>query len=194
MFEATESLRMATETAVFAHRLQFRKNGVTPYIVHPANVAQLVSIYDPGNYNAMIVAWFHDVLEDCGQEGRELFGAFIIDAPMHHTDKTIIYNAVEALTKNDNIVGRTPKWEDCIHRLFDSNTPRIARIVKICDRMDNLMDMNGFTDGFKRIYHTETDMLLEAFINEKTHGHMMTNEMAAFRDLERISNKVFSNL
>lgn len=39
------SIRIASEDAAVAHRHQFRKDGSTPYVVHPARVAMFVSHY-----------------------------------------------------------------------------------------------------------------------------------------------------
>ena len=190
MFNHIESMRMATRVAVVAHRNQLRKNGTTPYIVHPANVAQLVTFYDPANYNGVIIAWMHDVLEDCGREGNELFWEFMHTASMRPEDLIIVHDSVGALTKNDNLHPREAKWDDCLARLFDPETPRVALLVKFCDRMDNLMDMDSFTTGFKRIYQRETDQ----FINMVDHYPLSAPERSAFDDLVKVRDEVFRNI
>lgn len=54
-------LEIARQIAIEAHKGQFRRDGVTPYITHPEAVANAVSDA------AKPVAWLHDVLEDCPQ-------------------------------------------------------------------------------------------------------------------------------
>lgn len=53
----------AIETAARMHGNQFRRNGITPYIVHPITVAWMVSEYTD-NENTIIAALFHDLIED----------------------------------------------------------------------------------------------------------------------------------
>lgn len=59
----------AIEVAARMHGNQFRRNGITPYIVHPITVAWMVSEYTD-NENTIIAALFHDLIEDV--EGYEL--------------------------------------------------------------------------------------------------------------------------
>ena len=159
-----EAIRLAAHAATIAHRNQKRKNERTPYIVHPATVSQLVLLYDNECYLGVISAWMHDVLEDCGEEGERIFNELIVDLRMKNLltndESHQVMDAVEALTKNDNIHPRSAKMADCVDRLVDPSTPRFAVLVKICDRIDNLMDMDGFKPGFVRIYMSETDQLI----------------------------------
>lgn len=53
----------AIEIAAKQHGEQKRRNGVTPYIVHPFTVAWMVSEYTD-NENTIIAALLHDVVED----------------------------------------------------------------------------------------------------------------------------------
>jgi len=53
------NVQRAEEIATKAHEGTFRRDGVTPYIVHPRAVAAMVDTEEE-----KIVAWLHDVLED----------------------------------------------------------------------------------------------------------------------------------
>ena len=154
------SIKIAAEAAALAHDGQYRKHSQVPYIAHPARVAQLVRMYNPNAHHGVITAWLHDVVEDCGEAGANIFEDAIDSMPLERVEKSAIINAVGALTKNDNIHPRSAKNTDCAFRLVSSRTPRFAVLVKICDRIDNLMDMDGFERGFVRLYLAETGILI----------------------------------
>ena len=155
-----QSIKIAAEAAALAHEGQYRKHSQVPYIAHPARVAQLVRMYNPNANYGVITAWLHDVVEDCGEKGANIFEDAVDSMPLEVSEKVAIINAVGALTKNDDIHPRAAKNTDCAFRLIHESTPRFAVLVKICDRIDNLMDMNGFESGFVRMYLGETGILM----------------------------------
>ena len=104
----------AKALAYRAHAGQVDKAG-RPYIEHVARVAARVAD-DP---EAEAVAWLHDVLEDCEDEGESLCGAF----PLR------IYGAVSALT-------RWP-WLSPDDYYTRVRCDRIALRVKLADIADN---------------------------------------------------------
>jgi (p)ppGpp synthase/HD superfamily hydrolase len=159
-FKYMRSIKIAADAAALAHDGQYRKHSNVPYIVHPARVAQLVRMYNPTAQYGVITAWLHDVVEDCGSEGSKIFEAAVDNMPLEVAEKVAIINAVGALTKNDNIHPRAAKNTDFAFRLIHEKTPRFAVLVKICDRIDNLMDMDGFERGFVRLYLAETGILM----------------------------------
>lgn len=59
--------KLATEF----HSGQFRKDGLTPYIVHPKAVAEFLEACDAHD-DVIAAAWGHDILEDCGDKIAEL--------------------------------------------------------------------------------------------------------------------------
>jgi len=56
------AIQSASRIAAQAHAGMTRKDGTTPYIVHPARVAALVG-HCGGNHMAIISAWLHDIFE-----------------------------------------------------------------------------------------------------------------------------------
>jgi len=56
--QLSQQILLARAIAHLAHRGQFRRDGLTPYITHPAAVAAMV----PEEFQP--VAWLHDVIED----------------------------------------------------------------------------------------------------------------------------------
>lgn len=109
----------ARETAAIAHRGQYRRDGVTPYLEHPAMVARRVAD-DPV---AASVAWLHDVLEDTDQTAEELLRNGI---PVEVVDRVVL------LTKQKGM-----EYEVYLERV---KADPIARRVKIADMLSNLSD------------------------------------------------------
>jgi hypothetical protein len=106
---------LARAMATFYHAGQFRRDGVTPYITHPAAVA---AQFD--SHTVKAVAWLHDVLEDTAATADQLRTWF--------SDE--IVDAVVRLTKRDGMA-----YEDYL--AIVRQCP-IARAVKIADIEHNL--------------------------------------------------------
>lgn len=102
------------------HRGQVDKAG-EKYIFHPMAVADYVHELGYG-YEYVIVAWLHDVVEDCDvsiEEIREKFGDRIADA-------------VDAITK------RKPQGEKYADYMARVMANPIAIVVKLCDFKHNM--------------------------------------------------------
>jgi len=109
----------AYQMAHRAHKGQFRRDGVTPYIRHPEDVAKRVA----GDPIATAVAWLHDVLED---------SSFTLNDLLERGFPPEVVEAVYILTHD-----RAVKYEDYIAII--ARHP-IARKVKIADILSNLND------------------------------------------------------
>lgn len=105
----------ARQLATAEHAGQFRRDGVTPYIAHPAAVA--ASLTEP---KAQAVAWLHDILEDCDVTVTLLRLAFPGD----------VVDAVMTLTKRPG-----QDYQDYICQILLNP---LARQVKIADIKHNL--------------------------------------------------------
>ena len=114
-----EIVRLAAQIATDAHRGQFRRDGVTPYISHPEAVAKRVE----GDDLAEAIAWLHDVLEDTAIKVQDLV-SFGLPAE--------IVARVELLTKNDGL-----EYEQYLRRI---KSDPVAKRVKIADMLANLGD------------------------------------------------------
>ena len=103
-----------------AHKGQTRKDGLTPYVVHPQRVAKAVE-----GYEAKAVAWLHDVLEDnkIDLTAKDLLKCRI---PLE------VVEAVEVLTKEKH-----ENYEDYIVRVKQN---KLATEVKVADLEDNALD------------------------------------------------------
>jgi len=124
--------RLADSIAERAHAGQFRKDGTTPYIDHPREVAERFLGYarDLGVpaeefEGAVCAALLHDVVEDTPVTRAKL--AAQIDAPR-------VIELVDLLTKADPT---RPADEAYFERI---SRDKMARALKFCDRIANLYD------------------------------------------------------
>ncbi len=110
------------------HGITLRKDKKTPYLVHPLRIVSILRAAGFSEFNCeemMIAALFHDLVEDTGvslEEIRKYFG-----------DK--VASIVKELTKPKN--GKKEEWLKSL-----DTTSKEAKIIKMADRIDNLMDMN----------------------------------------------------
>ena len=139
-----------------AHNGQYRKDGKTPYFVHPIRVARRTEVYGLDD-NSVCAAYLHDVLEDCKVCKEDIEKEF----------NSIIANYVFQLTnlsKYDlaklGIFCRKDRKEYNFNRL--QNTCKEVKIIKMLDRIDNLNDMKIYSDiNFIKLYINESKLLLE---------------------------------
>ena len=117
---------LALIIASYAHNGQFRRDGRTPYINHPKDVASRVfKAYknDAFVVNLMAVAYLHDVLEDTHIDSYVL--------RLQGIQERIIC-AVETLTKKPG-----DDYNEYLKRVKDDV---LSQIVKIADMESNLAD------------------------------------------------------
>lgn len=114
-------VQLAKQIAIAAHANQFRHDGVTNYITHPAAVAKKLS----GESDEVIAtAWLHDVLENSEYTTQTLISAGV---PVE------VVAAIEILTF-------FPSIEEYHDYLNNIRMNKIAVKVKIADMLHNLGD------------------------------------------------------
>lgn len=151
-------IKSAADHASRAHRGQFRKDRKTPYITHPARVAGLVGIFN-GSHVAIVAAWLHDVYEDCSPEWVVKTDKLIDSLLLPPDERREIAAIVDALTKKNTIPKKADRLSDSLRRILDA--PPEATLVKLCDRIDNILDSADRNGGFTRHYLASTDELIE---------------------------------
>jgi (p)ppGpp synthase/HD superfamily hydrolase len=151
-------IKTAADHASRAHRGQFRKDRRTPYITHPARVAGLVGTFN-GSHIAIIAAWLHDVYEDCSPDWLMQTDNLIAGLPLPADDRADIAAIVDAMTKKNTIAGKAARLSDSLDRILDA--PPEATLVKLCDRIDNLLDSADRNGGFTKRYLASTDELID---------------------------------
>ncbi|MFA5266422.1 MAG: HD domain-containing protein [Methanoregula sp.] len=151
-------IKTAADHASRAHKGQFRKDRKTPYITHPARVAGLVGIFN-GSHVAVIAAWLHDVYEDCSPEWIVKTDTLIDSLPLPPDERREIAAIVDALTKKNTIPKKADRLPDSLRRILDA--PPEATLVKLCDRIDNLLDSADRNGGFTKHYLASTDEVID---------------------------------
>jgi len=163
--------KKALEFATKAHAGQVRKYSGEPYITHPVRVAERVSVrvFDvicpvaPTNQllgNAIIeAAILHDTVEDCDvtlEDLKDNFDEYVADLVEEVTN---VYES-DAFPH----LNRAQRNKLEVERLAEVSSA--ARIIKLADRVDNLLDMPAPTSnrlsGFLKVYTKESAWLLDA--------------------------------
>lgn len=130
------SYENALEFATKKHLGQFRVGG-DPYITHPIAVAEILKSKNfPIEYQ--IAGLFHDLLEDTDATEEEI---------LNLGGKEVL-EAVKLLTKTPNYV--------MDEYIFNIKNNKIAREVKIADRLHNLSCAHLCSEQFKRRYILES--------------------------------------
>lgn len=132
-----EILKDVCAYATIAHAGQYRKDGITPYIVHPIGVAEIVRQHG-GTVAQQAAALLHDVPEDCeGYTKERIFSdwGFIVGI------------LVAQLTNDDydkNITTREQRNALDLNRLSQAFQlyPQCA-LVKFADIYYNICDLKG---------------------------------------------------
>lgn len=181
-FHQLSAIHIVSEAAAKAHTGQTRKDSVTPYIVHPARVAALVSRFG-GSHIAIISAWLHDVFEDCTPDACKHARDTLRSLPLPHEDIQSIHAIVMALTKNPDLP-KEARIPDSLDRILIS--PSEGILVKICDRIDNLVDADRRDEEFKISYYRKSRLITEKLRDAaKTSGY---ND--AFQTLEDLVESI----
>lgn len=143
-----------------AHEGQFRKFTGEPYIVHPKQVHDKVAVFCeskklPEEKKQLMKrsSWLHDVEEDCPQISHERI--------VSETDIETL-NLVLELT-NPSKGSKEPR---AVRKKMDrdhlATVSWEAKVIKLCDRIVNLSDMQKCPDkSFIALYAKESRALLE---------------------------------
>ena len=168
-----KAIKIAANAATQAHRGQFRKDRKTPYIVHPQRVAERVKFFG-GDHVGIIAAWLHDVMEDC-PGGEAIVRDTLKQIELPQQDRNEIFAIVAALTKNPAIKGKTERLADTLNRI--NHAPSQAILIKLCDRMENLVDAQDQGETFLSVYLPLTDMLIKTLSDgAMEHGYIRALE------------------
>lgn len=158
--------------ATMIHEGQFRADGVTPFINHPARVAELVERYG-GDECAVCVAWLHDVFEEgiprVEQEWhvpikskRDVF-RYVTQYDRRWDD---VYLPVLKLTDtwDQDEIERNGKVWYLAQLLITASS--LALTVKLCDMLANIEESNGSRISQEKRYLKAVRVLLSAERND----------------------------
>lgn len=107
--------------ATLHHKHQYRADGRTPYINHPASVVRLLKSIGIKDRNIICAGWLHDVIEDCSINKDYIKKEF----------NKKIEHIISVLTRN---VGR----REYLKRIEKSEYD--VQIIKLCDVISNISD------------------------------------------------------
>jgi len=180
----SKTLERAIEFASKAHKGQTRKGDGRPYIMHPLSVmGRLGAIKKSTNaYLLAAAAVLHDTVEDCGVELDEiakLFGYYVA-------------GLVEELTLDKSkydTIGKTKYLQQEMCKMSS-----YALCIKLCDRLDNVEDMQSMDATFRRRYTQETiDILTYLEANRvkitNTHKKLIVQILTTLENVEELSRQ-----
>ena len=144
----------AKEFATLKHQGQKRKNG-DPYISHPIMVAKLLNDYKVSHNIEMLTAaaYLHDTLEDTDATHYELVDNFGCE----------IASMVMELTTNEDMKKAIGKEKYLAYKL--KHMTKWALVIKLCDRLANVSDLQDANQEFRERYIKETNYIIE-YISE----------------------------
>ena len=140
-----DKIEKTLEFAKGAHLNQIRADG-TPYINHPLKVAENVKKYIKSKEidNLLICALLHDTLEDSNTTYYDIannFGYLVASIVLELTNDNEI----------KNLLGKTRYLQ-----IKMKNMTNWALNIKLCDRLNNVMDLENATTTFQEKYTIET--------------------------------------
>ena len=140
-----DKIEKTLEFAKGAHLNQIRADG-TPYINHPLKVAENVKKYVKSKEidNLIICALLHDTLEDTNTTYYDIannFGYLVASIVLELTNDNEI----------KNLLGKTRYLQ-----IKMKNMTNWALNIKLCDRLNNVMDLENATTTFQEKYTIET--------------------------------------
>lgn len=145
-------IKKAMEFAMSAHEGQVRKYSGEPYIIHPANVAYILSeIYCDDNMIA--AAWLHDTVEDTHVTISDIYREFGDD----------IANLVDDLTdisKPEDGNRSVRKQKELEHTACASERAKTIKLADLIDNTDSILE----DPEFAKIYMAEKRELLKVLV------------------------------
>ena len=139
---------LAAQFARGCHSGQLRKYTGRPYITHPARVAARVSIHNVATTDLVCAAWLHDTIEDCDVTASDLETRF----------GETVANLVIDMTNTSKASGENRAKRKQMDRDRIAAVCRDAKILKLVDRIDNLMEIDRDSD-FAKTYAQESILL-----------------------------------
>lgn len=150
---STERIKHAIQFAAHAHRNQTRKDGVTPYIVHPYGVYRIALSWGASE-DQLIAALLHDTIEDTEVTEQDVLNVFGDN----------VSRLVVGLTTPDKStmpeLNRDQRKDKEIERLLGE--PDDVILVKLADIKYNINDCDSMQRGFAFRFLDEKIKLLRA--------------------------------
>jgi len=136
------------------HNGQYRKFSLCPYYIHPVRVASMVYKYKESHKidELIIASLCHDLLEDTNVTEQEIelkFGWQVL-------------SLVQELTSDKEESDKIGKANYLANKMI--NMSSWALDIKLCDRLDNIVDFIYAPDSFIQKYGNETLNILKVLV------------------------------
>ena len=171
-----EVLEFATER----HKGQMRTDG-SMYITHPIRVSELVEKYKPSTNQKILKAGalLHDVLEDTYTSYRELKDRFGV----------VVASLVMEVTSSDFVSKMVGKQVYLAHKMQYMSS--YALVIKLADRLDNLMDMKEMpVDRIKKTFF-DTIYMINFIETKRNLTDSQSNLVQAIREQLTLLNEEY---
>jgi (p)ppGpp synthase/HD superfamily hydrolase len=146
-------IKKAQKFAERAHKDQTRKFTGEPYYFHCNRVASLLSKFT-SNKDIICAGFLHDVLEDTSVQSEEIEYEFNMVVAAYVEEVTNLYTK----EKYSELPRSQRKIQECI-RL--GKISEFGKLLKLCDRLDNVLDMKKSCPDDYSYYIKESRELLE---------------------------------
>jgi GTP pyrophosphokinase/guanosine-3',5'-bis(diphosphate) 3'-pyrophosphohydrolase len=155
LVDKDENIVKALDFAIKAHKDQYRKSG-EPYIVHPILVSSIVA-YLGGDNEMILAAILHDVVEDTEysiDDVTEMFGEKVAHLVEGLTKITEIRESeLTASDVDEKLITSALSFRKMlVHAIEDIR----VIVVKLCDRMHNLLTLDALPPNKQKRIAEET--------------------------------------
>lgn len=170
----TKDLEKAIIFATEKHNGQIRKGDGRPYILHPLSVMQHLYKYKQSkNINMLAVSTIlHDLLEDTDTTYEEILNLFGVQVLSIVVELTSDKQKIEEIGKAPYLLGKMVAMSN------------YALVIKLCDRLDNILDMKSMSDDFRNKYINQTNFILNG-LEESSRGLSKTHKKL-IKEIKRV--------
>lgn len=164
ILKGENNLDKALKYATIMHEGQLRYGGVL-YINHPKRVAQYVRKYKQSNSIEMLMmcAYLHDTLEDTKATYYDLVNIF---GPQ-------VASIVLELTTDEDLKKEIGKERYLEIKM--KNMSSWALVIKLCDRLDNISDLENASIQFRQKYTKETLQIIYYLLENRELSYTQLN-------------------
>lgn len=152
----SSNVQKAIDYATMLHEGQYRHDG-SPYVKHPINVMKNVLKYKKSsNLETLVIsACLHDTLEDTYITYPDLVREF----------GPLVASIVLELTNDEDMKKLLGKKRYLAIKM--KNMSSWALVIKLCDRLDNVLDMINSSDEFRERYISETIFIFNYILSSR---------------------------
>jgi len=143
-FDFTDSVKKALNYSINSHKTQFRKSG-EPYVVHPILVSAITAHYSDDEH-MVIAALLHDVVEDTDVSIEEIEEEFGIDVACIVDGLTKIVEIRESELVSTGDEKKLLSSALTFRKMLIASIKDVRiMVVKLCDRMHNMLTLDALS-------------------------------------------------